>query len=210
MSWHAHKTCIILMKSQWKGSNLENGGWCYHAGDPTRFLWSVEWQNHGATGWRVTAQRTAGGSCAFSPATWFAQKSPPLVALPSVHVCVCMIGYTRRLIQVWSVAFSQCRRRNSSNRMYDKSMLGCIIRCRGYQMRASLKHNPWFFRLVFYSIDHSSVKVSNLSFTGFPRMSDSCFVVVNHSDVLTSTYSESEAKLSFSHHFKQRKYLECF
>lgn len=137
------------MKSQWKGSNLENGRWCYHAGDPTGLLWSVEWQTHGTTGWRVTAQRTAWGSCAFGPATWFPQKSPPLVALPSVHGCVCMIGYTGRLIQVWSVALSQCRGRNSSNSMYDKSMLGCIIRCRCYQMWASLKHNPWFFRLFF-------------------------------------------------------------
>lgn len=96
--------------------------------------------------------------------------------LGGLAFCSCLCVYDWLYWEINSSMICSSRSvQNSSNSMYDKSMLSCVIRCRSYQMQVSLKHNPWFFQLVFYSIDHSSAKVSNLSFTGFPRMSDSCF-----------------------------------
>lgn len=121
------------MKSQWKGSNLENGGWCYRAGDLTGLLWSVEWQDHGATEWRVTAQHDFQRSCHMISLEESALSGPAF--------CLCHWIYWQIKSSVISGSYT---RRNSANS--DKSMPGCIIRCWGYQMHVSLKHNPW---LVF-------------------------------------------------------------
>ncbi len=76
----------------------------------------------------------------------FFGRVPPSVALLSV----CVIGYTGRLSQVWSVALDA----QEGIQVTVTIMPGCIIRCWSYQMHVSLKHNPWLVLTVLI-IDHS-------------------------------------------------------
>lgn len=62
-------------------------------------------------------------------------------ALSGPAFCLCHWLYWQ--IKSSVISGSLCTRRNCNS---DKSMPGCIIRCWGYQMHVSLKHNLW---LVF-------------------------------------------------------------
>jgi len=115
---------------------------------------------------------------------------------------------------VRSVALGRCRGRHSGNSMNDKSMLGCIIRCRGCHAGES-KTQSLVLSIAFFTVLITTMLRSVIIHTqGFQECQTLVFQLLlfccSQSNVLTSTYSEFEAKPSFSDHFKQPKYFECF